>query len=250
MKKLNYLWILISIIACNSNIKDKERKDDIVIDKKTAINNQVPNQGKDSSVLYPLNGKLPFGSVYLENLDTSYGWDSPKWKNVDDLNLKIYRYYESINYLKIIPKPEILEIDSIKLKYSKHFIDSLTNLSNYIRYKFENIGPYECYYSQITENLTTTYPPNFDYDKRRIETSGNLILYNAVSKTAKIINIHSIISEPYDGEESFFFIGKDKIIKIYHFEGDDGGITNFYQIYSITVLDNGEIKINKLKPRI
>ncbi len=239
--------MLIPILSCNSNIKTDEKKN-LVKAKKNAITNSIPNQVKDSLGIYQLNGKLPFGSIYLENLDTSYGWDSPKWKNVNDLNLKIYRYYESINNLKIIPKPEILEIDSIKLKYSKPFIDSLTNESNYIRYKFENIGPYECYYAQITENLATTYPSNFDYDKRRLETSGSLILYNAVSKTAKIINIHSIISEPYDDEERFFFIGIDKVIKVFVFEGGEGGVENFYQKYSITVSESGEIKIKELKP--
>ncbi|OAQ42814.1 hypothetical protein A5893_17310 [Pedobacter psychrophilus] len=243
MKKLNYLCILISIIACNNNIKEEENN--IVVDKKPAINNPVSSQKIDSSALYPLNGKLPFGSIYLENLDTSYGWDSPKWDNVDLLNSNILDYYRMLNKLKVISKPNILKKEYLKLKFTTPFIDSITHSIDSIRYQFENIGPYECYYAQLEDDFIK-YPAGFYDEKRLCKKSGNLILYNPKTQVAKIINIFTIIQEPYDYESRNFFIGKNKEIKIFQFVGDDGGLTGFYQNYSIKILDNGEIKIKEL----
>ncbi len=253
MKILIYLCLLVVLLSCQDNKKEEKersnRKSDSIQLETAFLKNAEDSVVGDSSDLYPLTSKLPFGSVYLENLDTSYGWDSPKWKNVNNLFLKIYRYYERLTSIRTIKGLDIKKINYIKLQDKLPFVDSITNSIDSIRYKFEGIGPYECYYSQINDD-GVKYPPNFYEEKRLCKSSGNLILYNSVTNVANVINVYNIISEPYNEKERYFFIDKNKEIKIFQFEGDDGGLTNFYQNYSIKILDNGEIKIKELEPPI
>jgi hypothetical protein len=250
MKILFFICLLALLFSCNNNkIKEDNRNQNER--EKVQPTDSLHSDSKTNLNSYPLDGKFPFGYVYLENIDTSLDWDSLKLESNFD---KIYNYYKSLNRLKTISKVDISDTTYINLQYGQpfnrnSFIDSITISLDSIRYKLENIGPYECYYTQLNDD-SVRYPPNFYDDERLCRSSGNLIFYDPLSRLAKVITIYNIITQPYETEYRFFFINKNKEIKIFTAQSNEGELSIFYQSYSIKVLDNGEIKIKELKPPI
>lgn len=250
MKILAYLCVMIVFCSCNEK-KAKEYNKNQFKNKKGRSKDSLNSNLKINMNSYPLNGKFPFGSVYLEDINTFLDSDS---LYLESNYKKIYNYYESLNKLKTISKLEISDTAFIHLQYGQpfnrsSFTDSITTSLDSVRYKLEDIGPYECYYTQIDDRFVK-YPPGFYDEERLCRSSGNLILYNPLSRLAKVITVYNRITQPYETEYRFFFINKNKEIKLFVAQSEEGELSSFYQNYSIKVLNNGEINIRELEPPI
>jgi hypothetical protein len=275
------------------------KKNDSLIRFKILVENQKSNEIKkrkkinDGIDFNPckINKKLPFGPSELLSYrfpDNGFTID----KIADSLHQVHFKEFFSIwtFYLKEINKtdcgdvdcqnylPRIYELDKINIdgKYiESESINAYKTISEDIKmmgipvdYRLTNIGQYQTYYttdyvmyseSQKEPFLDST---SFNYPFRGFENQsyGMIFLYNPSNYKAKVIPVFTFIETSDGFIFRFFYITKDKKIKIY--EGyskeyavrkiTDQEIIQYYKYditikehFEIVVLKNGEIKIIK-----
>ena len=248
-RKILLLSIFLSLIICSCSDSKKVKLDSFSDFQDTPI--------------CKINASFPFGCEFLVSHKFPKNWEA---KSYDSTNSKakykphvkeIYKTwfcFDSINLqrtisLPIINKVEFLKIDSAE---SKDFNDLLLHSIDSCKYRLPDIGIYECYYVYAqpsyssSSDSTNKFYEYFNYKKFGYDGycigAGNLILYHRASKSAKLLNLYHTIVEEITSSYRLFYIDKAKTIQIFSSYGRD---TEMYIIkkFSISILDNGEIKI-------
>lgn len=184
----------------------------------------------------PVNAVFPFGCPNLISkrwlADTeNYGQlKKPENQEFD----KIYECFASIN--NVLSKSANLGVDEISVfkigsesNSGLNFDTAAQQRIDSLKYRLPDIGCYQCYY----------------FFESRKDSYGNLLLWNAVKRKGKILNIYYEVG----GEQNidfryFYFVGQS--IKI--FEGscyDDG--CSLMEKYKVNIGAEGEIVINKIQ---
>ncbi|TZF83776.1 hypothetical protein FW774_09920 [Pedobacter sp. BS3] len=219
----------------------------IITDGVIIKNNQQLTDSAKTFTLHPglkppLTGDLPFGSDILANTKFPSKWDTSeeatdKDKQIDDLWLQAYHYYNVIDEKKVISKPNIKNVEYIRLNYPYNFIDSITNSIDSVRYQLPDFGPYKCYYAQLTYLKAI--------EKPYCREAGNLILYNPETGHAKVINVFFSTEGEIEAEYRLFYIGKNRVIQIFYSKG--GELESYFKReFLIRVDDDGKVVIKKL----
>lgn len=203
------------------------------------------------------DGYLPFGCDVLTELPDTIIIDLKKIDDPKDYYSKYLNtclFYQQISKEPNTELPAINKIDNVKAGLYYPFNDSISPSLDSSRYKLPNFGPYECFYSYrnfILEGIVS-YEKNkalSDWSEGTyVSDIGNLIFYDPLSKTAKAFLIYystNNSSEEAEGSDTYrrlFYIGKDKVLKVYGII--DTGVWSLVTIkldYAVDVKDDGQI---------
>lgn len=234
MRYFIILPVLLIIISCNQPMRTDENTTKSKIIKSTKTGDSV---------------EVLFGSKILANFHFPADWKLDPDTSASESDevahrnwIKVYQFFGEIDEIKTIPKPEIKNIEYLRIKYKSNYtddpVDSLINPIDSIRIKLPNIGPYECYYSQqITRRYESPDDYFFDYESK----AGNIILYDPKTSTAKVINTF-FSEESLNGKIRYFYIALDKTIHI--FNGDFTELdASLKHDYIVKIKANGKIEI-------
>lgn len=258
--KLQFLFMAMVFICCNS----KEKKENASYSDSNQIYGNIQENLPDTSKYsVKLNSEtkevvLPFGSGFIEHIKLPIEWD-----NKDSIGLltaeektfnKISKYYRDVNgnYTKSITgilKTE--SISSIELNEMADFNTSLLKSISNIKYQLPNMGPYQCFYSyNEAKEVPLIYidssgkKKEYDYENTPsyYSSTGNLILYNKISKTAKVINIYSEVLMPFQVEMRLFLINEKRQIMLFRYSNEEiyGSLA---EEYLINIQVDGEIEV-------
>jgi hypothetical protein len=203
---------------------------------------------------------FPFGPAMLVNTKFPDYWvhdDSSRtyFKNVSD---SIVQYYHRLNtnntHVKDLALGGLL-IEVVKSTGSSYEDDSvvfnralITAVSN-LKYRLPDIGPYQCYYAYNESAERPGFPS--DKNGKRNETyeetpsyytsAGNLVFYNPLEKSVKVLNIYHTIQIPFEIREKWFYIDRNAI-RIFRIYGDEEG-TSMKEVYRIKINSKGDFNI-------
>jgi hypothetical protein len=240
---MRYLIILFFALCCCTKTTDRSRE--------LAIYDTATSP-RDTTVFQ--NNKFPFGCDLLvgyefpDSLATVF---LPEDTVVSELEKKFNQLMACTNNLNTrdgtIALPTIRSSVFIDLGgYERRkFDDSLLNVKNNCKYHLPNIGPYECYYTYNYElpfqnKLSAAYTKDMSWCAQ----AGNLILYDPLSKNAKILNVFIELMREHSVFERYFFVDAEKSIYIFDTIAQDGLIVIRNRI-KIVVLSSGEIEVSK-----
>jgi hypothetical protein len=207
--------------------------------------------GQESQNKIPINAKLPFGCDLLVKFKFPYEY---KYEYDDTINkdpiskayVDLRNCFRKLNNSKAILKlPKINQLEYIKVgDYEDWKFDTkLLNSFDSSQYRLPNFGIYECYYSYNFRNYDNK---GHNAVRSFCEDAGNIIFYNPKNYNAKILNVYISLLGDFEGLSRYFYIHKNKEIQI--FEGvSDESIIRMKKKYIISVLKNGEIKIDEIK---
>jgi hypothetical protein len=261
MKGFSILSISVVILTACSGSKTLENK----IEKRaeTIARNQV----KEESLSHPKSNTsknfrstaktvgFPFGSDILMNYKFPKAWvnnnESDSIRNINnEMDNKLIKFYNELNALGGSVKLPFTKVTPVKLDYPWKFNSRLIYQIYNLKYRLPSIGPYECYYvyGEVSVQYMIKEKKGIDFENQKPiwHEAGNLILFNPITKAAKLLNIYLSVAAPFSGYKRLFYINRDKKIHVYDFETDEED-TTFRQTYLISILDNGEIKVLETK---
>lgn len=250
-------------ICCNNNEREKDETDS---NSNKVITNDSENETGSNSASILIDPKtkkviLPFGSGLLENIKLPSDWDE-----TDSTGLltaegktfnKISQYYIDVNGNSTGVFKNTLEIKSfsvLNLSSMADFNASLLQSVSNIKYQLPDMGPYQCFYAyNVAKEVPHVYVDSsgkkkeYDYENtpEYYDSTGNLILYNKISKTAKVINIYSQVLIPFQVDIRLFYINSKNQIMLFRYLGEEiyGSLSEEYRI---SVKENGEVEIINL----
>lgn len=250
MKKV-HLFLLTAVLlgSCKQNKPALNKADSLLVKGHLSKNNRSLSTlkvGETKSISSPIKS-LPFGSKILIDFHFPPDWyiagsASKKEEVIEDTFINAYQFYSELIKRKATIKLPINRLEYIRLNYPYRFLDSITDSTDSIRYQLPNIGPYECYYSQIVAKGFTS--DNLEDEKEICSESGNLILYDPHTHNAKVLNVFFKAESFVLEDTRLFYIDKTGSIQIFNCSGDDESV-DFKKEFVINVGKNGEVVIKK-----